>query len=249
MKLLIVDSDRNMVEMLTAWLKTIGYEVYRAYTGEQAKAKWLEHQPDLIILDPTLKDVDALSMCRDLGSKHDALILVVSIGKDADDEVRCLESGADDYLRKPFLPDQLLAHIRAVGRRARSTIKLPPSSTINIGPISLDPLRNKVSVRGKTIRLTPMEGKLLNLLAINAGDVCTLSQIVTYVWGYGDPGDISLVKTHIYHLRQKIELDPSNPRYLLSVPGVGYTLIRPFDWELNDDFRGASNSSLLLSSG
>lgn len=147
MKLLIVDSDRNMVEMLAAWLKTIGYEVYRAYTGEQAKARWLEHEPDLVILDHTLKDVDALAMCRDLRSKHDALILVASVGKDADDEVRCLESGADDYLHKPFLPAQLLAHIRALGRRARSTIKLPPSSTINIGPISLDPLHNKVSIR------------------------------------------------------------------------------------------------------
>ena len=90
MKLLIVDSDRNMVEILAAWLKTIGYEVYRACTGEQAKARWLEHEPDLVILDHTLKDVDALAMSRYLHSKHDALILVASVGKDTDDEVRLL---------------------------------------------------------------------------------------------------------------------------------------------------------------
>ena len=111
--------------MYTAWLKTFGYEIDRADTGEQARAKWLEHQPNLVILESALKDVDALAMCHELQSKHDALILVVTEGKDIHDEVRCLESGVDDYLRKPFLPDQLLARIHAVTRRARSTIDTP----------------------------------------------------------------------------------------------------------------------------
>ena len=102
MKLLIADNDRDLVEMLTGWLKTLGYEVYRAYTGEQAARVWEEQQPDLIILDTRLKDMDGLTMCREMRSKHDALVLVVTDGKDVQDEVRCLESGADDYLRKPF---------------------------------------------------------------------------------------------------------------------------------------------------
>ena len=101
-KLLVVDTDRNLVEMLTGWLKTLGYEVHRAYTGKQAMREWGEHQPDLIILDPLLNDVDALAMCREVRSEHDALVIVVTDGKDVHDEIRCLESGADDYLRKPF---------------------------------------------------------------------------------------------------------------------------------------------------
>src|SRR5947209_1920831 len=226
MKLLVVDSDRHLVEMLTNWLKTLGYEVYRAYTGEQAKARWLEQRPDLVILDSALEDVDALAMCRDLRTKHDALVVVVTDGKDVHDEVRCLESGADDYLLKPFFPSQLLARIRAVSRRARSTLEQRPSSIVTVGPIRVDSLHNEVSIYGKTSRLTPTEGKLLHFLATNANDVCMLGQIVTHVWGYDGEGDESLIKAHIRHLRQKIEPLPGKPRYILTVPGVGYTLVR-----------------------
>lgn len=245
MKLLVVDSDRNMVEMLTAWLKVLGYQVSRAYTGEQAKAKWIEHEPDLVILDSALPDTDALVMCRDLRSKHDALVLVITLEKDIYDEVRCLESGVDDYLRKPFLPDQLLARIRSLERRARSTAKLPPSSRLNIGPICFDPLRNTVIVRGKSTHLTPTEGKLLTLLAVNANDVCTAEQIVTHVWGFGDTGDEVLIKTHIYNLRRKIEPDPAKPRYILTVPGIGYTLVRRPDKGNASDFDDTAPSSLV----
>jgi len=226
MKLLIVDNDRNQVEMLTGWLKTLGHEVRRAYSGERAKREWEEQQPDLIILDPVLKDIDALAMCREMRSKHDALILVVTEGKDVQDEVRCLDSGADDYLRKPFFPDQLLARIRALSRRARSTLAIRPSAILNVGPIRVDSLHNEVTVRGKTHRLTPTESKLLHLLAINAGSVCTAAQIVAYVWGFGNEGDSGLIKAHIRHLRQKIEVNPGKPSYILTVPGVGYTLSR-----------------------
>jgi DNA-binding response OmpR family regulator len=113
MKLLVIDTDRDFVEMLTGWLTTLGYAVHRAYTGEQAMREWVEHQPELIILDTTLKDMDALAMCRQMRSKHDAPVLVVTEGKDVHDEVRCLEFGADDYLRKPFFPAQLLARMRS----------------------------------------------------------------------------------------------------------------------------------------
>ncbi len=122
MKLLLVDNDRDTVEMLTSWLKTLGYEVYRAYSGERAKVEWEEHKPDLVILDTVLKDVDAMELCRELRHLHDALVLVITDSKDVQDEVRCLESGADDYLRKPFFPQQLLARIHAVSRRGRSTL-------------------------------------------------------------------------------------------------------------------------------
>ena len=226
MKLLVVDSDRDLVEMLTSWLKTLGYEVYRAYTADKARSEWIEQRPDIVIMDTALKDVDMLTMCRELRNKHDALVLVVTDEKDVRDEVRCLESGADDYLRKPFFPSQLLARIRAVSRRARSTLERRPSSVVTVGPICIDSLHNEVTVHGKTMRLTPTESKLLHLLAISANDVCTANQIVTHVWGYDGEGDAGLIKAHIRHLRQKVEPDPSDPHYILTVPGVGYTLIR-----------------------
>ncbi len=226
MKLLIVDVDRDLVEMLTSWLKTLGYEVCRAYTGERAKIEWEEQQPDLVLMDTALKDVDALAMCRDMRHKHDALVLVITDGKDVQDEVRCLESGADDYLRKPFFPSQLLARIHALSRRGRSTLAQRPSSIITVGPIRVDSLHNEVSVDGRMARMTPTESKLLHLLAVNANNVCTASQIVSHIWGFGNEGDTCLIKAHIRHLRQKIEPDPGKPTYILTVPGVGYTLIR-----------------------
>ncbi len=226
MKLLIVDPDRDLVEMLMSWLKTLGYEVYRAYTGDRAKIEWEEQEPDLVLLDTAIKDVDALEMCLDLRHKHDALVLVMTDGKDVQDEVRCLESGADDYLRKPFFPSQLIARIHALSRRGRSTLTQRPSSVITVGPICVDSLHNEVIIDGKIARMTPTESKLLHLLAINANNVCTANQIVSHIWGFGNDGDTSLIKAHIRHLRQKIEPDPGKPTYILTVPGVGYTLIR-----------------------
>lgn len=225
MKLLLVDSDHHLVEMLTGWLKTLGYEVHRAYTGERAKTLWVEQRPDLVILDTALKDVDGLTIYRELRSIHDALVLVITDGKDVQDEIRCLESGADDYLRKPFFPGQLLARIRAVSRRTRSTLAQRPSSILTVGPIRVDLLHNEVNIHSKIIRLTPIEGKLLHLLAINANHVCTVEQIVTYVWGYNGEGGTAQIKPHIRSLRKKIEPDPGTPRYICTVPGVGYTLI------------------------
>jgi len=226
LKLLVVDEDRDLVEMLTSWLRTLGYEVHRAYTVAHAESQWVEQRPDLVILDSAFKDADALAMCRTMRMKHDALVLVITEGKSVHDEVRCLESGADDYMRKPFFPSQLLARIRAVSRRARATLEQRPSSIITVGPIRVDSLHNEVTVYEKTSRLTPTEGKLLHFLATNANDVCVLSQIVTHVWGYNGDGDESLIKAHIRHLRQKIEPEPGKPCYILTVPGVGYTMVR-----------------------
>lgn len=226
MKILVIDSDRDLVQMLTSWLKTLGYEVYRAYTAERAKIEWLEHRPDLVILDTALKNVDMLALCNDLRAQHDALMLVVTDARDVQDEVHCLESGADDYMRKPFFPSQLLARIHAVSRRSRGTMEHRPSSLVTVGPVLVDSLHNEVTVNGKTSRLTPTESKMLHLLAVNANDVCTANQMVSHVWGYDGEGDAGLIKAHIRHLRQKIEPDPSHPYYILTVPGVGYTLMR-----------------------
>jgi DNA-binding response OmpR family regulator len=227
MKILIVDSNRDWVEMLTSWLKMLGYEVCRAYVAERARDLWMEQKPDLVILDPVLKDRDGLDLCWEMRSKHDALVLVITDVNELQDEVRCLEAGADDYLRKPFAPSQLLARIHAVTRRARSSLQQRPPSTITVGPISVDSLHNEARIHGKVARLTRTESKLLYLLAQNADDVCTAEQIVNYIWGYDGTGDACLIKAHIRHLRQKIEPDPAHPRYIQTVSGVGYTFVLP----------------------
>ena len=225
MKILVVDSDHDLVEMLTSWLKTLGYEIYRANTIEQARCTWLEQKPDLVLLDTSLNDVDTLPLCREMRLSHDALVIVVTEERNVHEEIRCLDAGADDYLHKPFLPSQLLAHIRAISRRVRATLIQRPSSILTVGAISIDSLHNEVHISGKVIRLTPTECKLLHLLALNANDVCTAGQIVSHVWGYSGEGDSSLIKAHIRHLRQKVEPDPSNPCYIQTIPGVGYTFI------------------------
>lgn len=224
MKLLIIDSDRDMVEMLTSLLKTYGYEVHRAYDGERARAEWLKHEPDLVIMDSTLSDADPAAICRDMQARHDALVLVLAERADAQTQVRYLDAGADAFLPKPFLPSHLLAYIRAIMRRVRNTLKTRPLSLVEVGPICVDSQRNQATVNGKLVHLTPIETKLLHLLAINAGDVCTAAQIVEHVWGYDEYGEAELIKAHIRHLRQKIEPDPGTPRYILNVTGVGYTL-------------------------
>jgi DNA-binding response OmpR family regulator len=227
MKLLLIDRDRDLVEMLSGWLRTRGYTVHRAYTVEQAETTWREKEPDLVLVDTEHPNVDMLKLCEKLRVEHDAFVMVMTESKDVQDEVHSLESGADDYLRKPFFPSQLLARLHALSRRTRSTLQLNPSARITVGPICIDLLQRQVTVNGHAIRLTSTESKLLHLLAVNANDVCTADQIVTAVWGYDENGGTELIKTHIRHLRQKIENNPSQPSYIRTVPGVGYTLVRP----------------------
>lgn len=226
MKLLIIDNDRHMVEMMTGWLKVLGYEVNRAYTEEQARIKWKECKADVVIVDTHLGDTDALMLCQELRNQNDALILVLTEDKGVRDEIRCLEAGADGYMHKPFFPDQLLAHIHAISRRARSSVRNLPPPLVQVGSLCIDSLYNEVHIRGKTIRLTPTECKLIHLLAINAGNVCTLDQIVNYVWDFAEAGINGLVRSHIYHLRRKIEMDTQDPHYILTVPNIGYMLVR-----------------------
>jgi DNA-binding response OmpR family regulator len=215
-----------MVEMLTNWLRTRGYEVHHAFTSERARQMWLEQRPDVVIVDPDNSSNDPLAMCRELRDAHDALVLVFTKANDEDAESAFLENGADSFLAKPFLPRQLLAHLRALSRRVRSTLMRNPSTIIEVGPLRVDTIRHEVTRDNITVQLTPTESRLLHLLAVNANDICTLDQIVSHVWGFGEVGDRYLVKAHIRHLREKIEPVPSKPRFIISSPGIGYTLKR-----------------------
>ena len=224
LNILVVDSDRDMVEMVTGWLRTRGFSISSSYSADKARATWLERKPDLVIAEVKLAGVDMLEICREMRTRHDALILAMTDEPSAKLEAFCLEAGADAFLAKPFLPTLLLAHIHALSRRVRTTLQRQPSSQFIVGPIRFDTSRNEVRVNGKVEHLTPTESRILQILAINAGAVCTQSQIVSHAWGYGEEGDSYLIKAHIRNLREKIEPVPSKPQFIRTVSGVGYTL-------------------------
>lgn len=227
MRILISDDDRELVDMLTYWLRAHGHYVAVAFDGEQAMKRWREQAPDLVLLDIQMPKFDGFEVIRRMRGESNALIIVLTCLDREDDEVRALDLGADDFLRKPFRPRQLLARIQAAGRRAVSTTGPMNGSSITVGPISLDVTRHEVSRNGSRLRLTPTESRLLHLLLTHAGQVLTTDTIIERVWGYNEVGDSGLVKTHIRHLRQKVEPEPGSPRYVLTVPGVGYTFSPP----------------------
>src|SRR6202040_1358312 len=160
-------------------------------------------------------------------SETNSMVLILTAHDREDDEVRGLEMGADDFLRKPFSPRQLLARIKAVMRRANTTRGVSNSSSVTVGPITLDAMRHEVTREGIKVRLTPTESRLLHLLLNHTGQVLTTDMIIERVWGYDEAGDSGLVKTHIRHLRQKVEPDANSPQYIMTIPGVGYTFSSP----------------------
>jgi DNA-binding response OmpR family regulator len=227
MKIMVVDDDRDMVDMLSYWLKGHGYDVVRAFDGEQAIKRWRETLPDLVILDIQMPKLDGFEVCRQMRTETNSMVLMLTSHDHEDHEVRGLELGADDYLRKPFSPRQLLARIKALMRRSNSPRGATNSSAVKVGPMTLDAMRHEVTRDGLKIRLTPTESRLLHLLISHTGQVLTTDMIIERVWGYDESGDSGLVKTHIRHIRQKVEPDPNSPQFIMTVPGVGYTFTAP----------------------
>jgi DNA-binding response OmpR family regulator len=223
LKIMVADDDRDMVDMLSYWLKGHGYDVVRAFDGEQAIKRWRETLPDLVILDIQMPKLDGFEVCRQMRTETNSMVLILSAHDREDDEVRGLEMGADDYLRKPFSPRQLLARIKAIMRRSSNIGSGNASSAITVGSVTLDAMRHEVIREGTKVRLTPTESRLLHLLISHTGQVLTTDVIIERVWGYDESGDSGLIKTHIRHLRQKVEPDANSPRYIVTVPGVGYT--------------------------
>ncbi len=226
MKIMIADDDRDMVDMLSYWLQGCGHDVVYVFDGEQAIQRWRETSPDLVILDIQMPKLDGIEVCRQMRTETHSMILILSAHDHEDNEVCSLELGADDYLRKPFGPRQLQAHIKALMRRSPTIGKATP--VIESGPIRLDATRHEVTRDGITIRLTPIESRLLHLLMSHMGEVFTTEMIIKRVWGYNEVGNSGQVKTHMRHLRQKIEPDPNSPQFVLTVPGAGYTFTASF---------------------
>ena len=227
MKIMVADPDRDMVDLLSFWLKERGYNVVRAVDGKQAIKRWHEAWPDIVLLDLHLPKRDGFEVCQQMRNERRTLALILFGSDCEEDEIRGLEMGADDYLRKPFSPRRLLAHITAVMRRYAYSCENGVSTLMTVGPITLDPLRDEVLRDERKVKLTPTESRLLHLLMTHTGQVLTPGIINSRMWGDDEVRNTSLIKTYIHHLRQKMERDAKSPGYIVTVSGEGYTFKVP----------------------
>ena len=229
-KILVVDDEKPISDIIKFNLTKEGYDVYTAYDGEEAVEKVEEVVPDLIILDLMLPKMDGLEVCREVRKTHDMPIIMVT-AKDAEiDKVLGLELGADDYVTKPFSNRELVARVKANLRRQSNKPVQPEeevSNDIEVGALVIHPDAYIVSKRGETIELTHREFELLHYLAKHLGQVMTREHLLQTVWGYDYFGDVRTVDVTVRRLREKIEDKPSHPTWLITRRGVGYYLRNP----------------------
>jgi DNA-binding response OmpR family regulator len=226
MAVLLVDDDRDLVDVLTYILRREGYEVVTAFDGEQGWARFQGETPELVILDANMPGLDGFEVCKRIRERSKAPVIMLTARTDESDVVQALGLGADDYITKPFSPRQLVARVKAVLRRAQqfSPAAGGAGEELRASDLLLD-LRTRTLKRSEEeIRLTPLEFKIIHYLMVNRGRVLTNSAIVEHVWGFPGAGNEDLVKVHVHRLRQKLEHDPQNPEYVRTVPGVGYML-------------------------
>ena len=227
-KVLLVEDDRTLLDVLKYNLTKEGHDVITACDGVEALNVARDKKPDLIVLDVMLPKLDGFEVCRILRREMTVPILMLTAKAGETDKVVGLELGADDYMTKPFSMREFLARIRAMLRRAEmmkmveSSAKETTPSIIKVGGLEIDFARHKVSQSGTTIDLSPKEFDLLAFLLKNREQVFSRDQLLEKVWGYDYAGDTRTVDVHIRWLRQKIEVDPANPRHLLTVRGIGY---------------------------
>jgi len=221
-KILVVDDDVKTVELVRLYLNRDGYRVITAYDGVEALRLARESHPDLIVLDLMLPGVNGLEICRTLRAESDVLIIMLTAMTTDQDRLTGLELGADDYVTKPFSPRELAARVRAVLRR------LPGErgpEKIEHGELTLNFLKYEAFLEGKPLNLTPVEFKLLGVLAREPGRVFSRAQIIEKAFGYDFDSFDRTIDVHILNLRRKIEPDPRHPRYIKTVYGAGYKLL------------------------
>ncbi|HNA98030.1 MAG TPA: MtrAB system response regulator MtrA [Marmoricola sp.] len=217
-RVLVVDDDAALAEMLTLVLQSEGFIPEMISRGDRALAAFRAFQPDVVLLDLMLPGLDGLDVCRQIREESGVPIVMLTARTDTVDVVEGLEAGADDYVLKPFKHKELLARLRARIRRAP---RINPE-TLQIGDISIDVTGHEVRRAGQLIPLTPLEFDLLVTLAQSPGVVMSREVLLEQVWGYRHAADTRLVNVHVQRLRAKVELDPENPRVVLTVRGVGY---------------------------
>lgn len=221
--ILVVDDEPNIREVVGLYLRREGYTVVAAADGEEALRLHRQHQPDLVVLDLMLPRLSGLEVCRRIQAERRVPLIMLTAKSEEEDRIIGLGVGADDYVVKPFSPRELTARVAAVLRRVgEAAVARPPAQVLDFGELRIDPNTREVVVRGAPVTLTVREFDLLCYLATHPNRVFTRDQLMDLVWGYAFAADTSTVTVHMRRLREKIEHDPSHPRYLLTVWGVGY---------------------------
>jgi two-component system response regulator RegX3 len=222
-RVLIVEDEPSFSDALSFMLRKEGFEVAVANDGTAGLELFARQGADLVLLDVMLPGVPGTEVCRQLRQTSKVPIIMLTAKDSEIDKVVGLELGADDYVTKPFSTRELVARVRAVLRRQVSVQEVDPQlSTLAAGPVEMDIDRHLVTVNGEDVKLPLKEFELLELLLRNAGRVLTRTQLIDRVWGSNYVGDTKTLDVHVKRVRSKIEPDPSNPRYLITVRGLGY---------------------------
>jgi two-component system response regulator MtrA len=217
-RVLVVDDDASLAEMLTIVLRQEGFESRVCGRGDEAMEAFRDFRPDLVLLDLMLPGKDGIDVCKEIREESGVPIVMLTAKSDTVDVVVGLESGADDYVVKPFKPKELVARIRARVRR----LDAPSHEALTIGDLSIDVAGHAVTRDGTPVNLTPLEFDLLHCLARKPWQVFTREVLLEQVWGYRHSADTRLVNVHVQRLRSKVEHDPENPEIIVTVRGVGY---------------------------
>ena len=221
---LVVEDDIQMRRFLRTTLSALDYRVVEAETVAEGLVAVTTHNPEVILMDLGLPDGDGIDLTRRIRGWSRVPIIVLSARGREEDKVAALDEGADDYLTKPFGVNELLARIRAAMRRAAAASAGAPPAVLEVGALRIDQSRREVTIGAREIRLTPIEYRLLVLLAGNAGKVLTHRQILKEVWGPPYVNESHYLRVFMAALRRKVEEDPARPRLLLTEPGVGYRM-------------------------
>jgi two-component system, OmpR family, KDP operon response regulator KdpE len=223
-KILVIDDDETTMQLLTILLERRGFEVIKAQSAEEGLRKAYRHQPDLVLLDIMMPDMDGWEVCKRLREMSDVPIIFLTAKGDSKDVVRGLEMGADDYVVKPYENDELIARLRAHLRRSPKP-NMSEELVFNGGEFRINFMNREVRVRNELRHLTPKEFNLLGVLVRNAGRVVPRTELVTEAWGEEYADAIDSLKLYIHYLRQKVEVDPERPDYILTSRGVGYRFV------------------------
>lgn len=228
--ILLVDDDKMITGPLAARLREAGYQVFVTYDGRSGLQAALDQQPDIVVLDVMMPEMDGWEVCKALREQSSVPILMLTARGDEIDRVLGLELGADDYLTKPFSTRELLARLRAMLRRVElDRIVAPTPTELAVGSVRLDLKTRLAYLNGRPLTLRYKEFEILSLLLSRAGHVVTRAELFDLVWGTDWLGDTRTLDVHIRWLREKIEANPSDPRYIQTVRGVGYRFTEPHE--------------------